>query len=194
MKKIVFFLVASLFQLSVYSQGANDEMEKRVHSKIDSTQSQNLVLIQSFEVNASLDKCWDAYSTKKGWQSWVAPLAEVNFKINGLIKTNYSKNGSIEDPSTIRLHVINYIPKKMITLQAELSNNFPEFMKKDAKDLFNIVHFEELDKGLTRITSYGIGYKNNPKYLQLMKYFISANEKGYMQLISYLETGQSTKF
>ncbi len=118
----------------------------------------------------------------------------MDFKINGLIKTNYNKNGTIGDASTIRLHVINYIPRKMITLQAELTNDFPEFMKKDAKDMYNIIHFEEVDQDHTRITSYGIGYKNNPKYLELMKFFISANEKGHTQLISYLETGQPTKF
>ncbi len=57
MKKTVFFLVTAFFSLINYSQSSNEEVEKRVHSKIDSTQSQNLVLAQSFEVNASLDAC-----------------------------------------------------------------------------------------------------------------------------------------
>ena len=102
----------------------------------------------------------------------------------------YNKNGSIGDDSTITLHIINYIPKRMLTLQAELNKNFPEFMKEDEKDLFNTILFEEISPTKTKVTSYGIGYKKNEKYMSLMKFFIQGNEQSYLNLISYLETGK----
>lgn len=85
------------------------------------------------------------------------------------------------------------MPKKLITLQAEITDNFPEFIKKEAKDFYNVTYFDESEKGKTNVKSYGIGYKNNPKYLSLMEYFIPANEKLLLNLILYLETDTKTK-
>ncbi len=60
-------------------------------------------------------------------------------------------------------------------------------MKEDADDFFNVIYFNEVEKGLTSIESYGIGYKNDSKYLSLMQYFIPANEMTLMKLITYIE-------
>ena len=190
MKKLFLQVIIFYFPIALIAQTAESSSEKRVTSVIDSTQSNNMVLKQTFIVNVALDSVCNAYTTKKGWESWATSIAEVDFKINGLIRTNYNKDGEIGDDSTITLHVINYIPKHMLTLQAEITKNFPEFMKTDEKDLFNMVLFEEISPSKTKVVSYGIGYKNNKKYMSLMKFFIQGNEQSYLNLISYLETGK----
>ncbi len=181
MKSIVFILCLVTFTSFTFGQ------EKRVTSKIDSTKSPELVLIQELAVKAPIDSVWNAYTTKKGWENWAVPLAEVDLKVGGYIKTNYNEKGIIGDSTTIVTHIINYVPKRLITLQAEITDNFPDFMKEDAKDFYNVIYFDETSNGHTNIKSFGIGYKNNPKYLSLMNYFIPANEKTLMSLIAYLE-------
>lgn len=181
MKKV--FLILCLASMTTLTFAQN----KRVISKIDSTKTPELVLIQELTVKAPIDSVWNAYTTKKGWENWAVPLAEVDLRVGGFIKTNYNAQGKIGDSTTIVTHIINYVPKRLLTLQAEISDNFPEFMKEDSKDFFNIIYFDELENGDTNIKSFGIGYKNNPKYLSLMSYFIPANEKTLMNLISYLE-------
>ncbi|MBR9845401.1 MAG: SRPBCC domain-containing protein [Algicola sp.] len=181
MKTILFILLFSSMSMMTFAQ------EKRVISQIDSTKTPELVLIQELTVKAPIDSVWKAYTTKKGWENWAVPLAEVDLKVGGVIKTNYNEQGKIGDSTTIVTHIINYVPKRLLTLQAEITDNFPEFMKKDAKDFYNIIYFDELENGQTTIKSFGIGYKNNPKYLALMNYFIPANEKTLMKLIAYLE-------
>lgn len=190
MKTYLFQIIIFCFSISVFAQNNNDISEKRVTSVIDSSKADNLVLKQSFVVNVPLDSVWNAYTTKKGWESWATAKAEIDFKINGIIKTNYNKDGEIGDETTITLNVVNYIPQRMLTLQAELTKNFPEFMKADEKDLFNMILFEAIEPSKTKVVSYGIGYKNNEKYMSLMKFFIQGNEQSYLNLISYLETGQ----
>lgn len=74
-----------------------------------------------------------------------------------------------------------------MTLQAEMTDNFPEFLKKDAENFYNVIYFDEVEQGMTNIKSFGIGYKNNPTYISLINYFIEANEKTLMSLIAYLE-------
>ena len=190
MKKLVFQLLLFCFPLVLIAQKPSEIAEKRVISVVDSSHTNNMVLRQTFEVNVPLDSVWKAYTTKKGWESWATSIADIDFKVNGLIRTNYNKDGKIGDDGTITLHIINYIPKRMLTLQAELTKNFPEFMKEDEKDLFNMILFEEITPSKTKVISYGIGYKNNEKYMSLMKFFIQGNEQSYLNLISYLETGK----
>lgn len=190
MKKLLFQIIVLCFPVLLIAQTAEDKSEKRITSVVDSSQTNNMVLKQSFFVNVPLDSVWNAYTTKKGWESWATAKAEIDFKINGIIKTNYNKNANIDDESTIILHITNYIPKRMLTLQAELTKNFPEFMKEDEKDLFNMILFEKISPTKTKVMSYGIGYKNNKKYMSLMKFFIQGNEQSYLNLISYLETGK----
>jgi uncharacterized protein YndB with AHSA1/START domain len=190
MKNILIIIFAVFLTSYSFGQEKNKTEEKRVLSKIDSTYNNELALIQEFIVNVPIDSVWNAYSTKKGWESWAVSIAEIDFKINGLIQTNYNKDGKIGDESTITLHILNYVPNRMITLQAEISKNFPEFMKEDEKDLYNIILFEELGISKTKVTSFGIGYKNNEKYKSLMQFFVKGNEQSYINLISYLETGK----
>lgn len=171
------------------AQQADEIKSNRITSIIDSSDTNNMVLVQSFIVNVPVDSVWDAYSTKKGWESWATAIAELDFRINGLIRTNYNIEGKIGDESTITLHIINYVPKQMLTLQAELTKNFPQIMQEDEKDLFNVVLFQPLSDDQTKVISYGIGYKKNEKYMSLMNFFIQGNEQSYLNLISYLESG-----
>ena len=176
-----------------FGQEKEKPKQERVVSTIDSTDSSGLVLIQEFTVDAPIDAVWEAYTTKQGWESWAVPFAEVNLKVGGVIKTNYSKTAAIDDSTTIVTHIINYVPKKLITLQAKITDNFSEFMKQEADDFYNVIYLDEVESGKTNVKSYGIGYKNTPKYLSLMEYFIPANEMTLLNLIAYLEEGTKIK-
>ena len=160
---------------------------KRIKSTIDSTSATELVLIQEFEVNVPVDSVWHAYTTGEGMESWAVPLAEVDLKVGGLIKTNYNQDGQLGDSTTIVTHIVNYVPKQVLTLQAEMTHNFPQFMRDEEKDFYNVIFFQKLGKNRTKVVSYGIGYKKTPKFLSLMEYFISANEAALEKLIGYLE-------
>lgn len=194
MKKYTLLLFSLFLYFFIFSQNDSLSTEKRIVSTIDSTYSNEIVLIQEFTVNVPLDSVWNAFTTKRGWESAFVAIAEIDFKVGGSIKTSYNKNAKIDDSTTIVNHIVNYVPKKILTLQPEISENFPEFMKKESKDFYNIVYFEEIDKRKTKIISFGIGYKNTPKYLSLMKFFIQGNEHSYLNLIKYLETGEKVKF
>ena len=187
MKKNILVLGLLLYPFLSFGQILN---ENRVISKIDSTNSIELVLIQEFIINVPVDSVWNAYTTKNGWESWATAIAEVDFKVSGTIRTNYNKDGKIGDESTITLHVLNYVQNRLITLQAELTKHFPKFMKEDEKDIYNVILFEEMGVSKTKVISYGIGYKNNEKYKSLMQFFIKGNEQSYYNLISFLETGK----
>ena len=181
------FVLIAFLLASLTGKSQDSLSQKRIVSYIDSTNSPELVMVQEFEVNASVQQTWEAYTTMKGYESCAVPLAEIELKVGGTIKTNYNKEGAIGDSSTIVTHIINYVPYQLLTLQAEINENFPEFMKKEAKGFYNVIYFEAVDSNRTKVKSYGIGYKNTAKYLELMNYFMIANESTLRQLINYLE-------
>ncbi|HBH24337.1 MAG TPA: hypothetical protein DDY13_13050 [Cytophagales bacterium] len=159
----------------------------RINTAVDTVGNSGLIMRQSFETEAPIDMVWAAYTTKKGWESWAVPLAEVDLKINGAIKTNYNPQGQIGDSATIVLHILNFIPQKLITLQAGITNNFPQFMQDEADDFYNIITFEKTENGGTKVISYGLGYKNEPRYHKMMHFFVKGNEQSLLQLLKYLE-------
>ncbi len=194
MKNIIFLIFALLLCSFLFSQKDTTLLEKRVISKIDSTHNNEIVLIQEFMVNVHLDSVWNAFTTKKGWESAFVAISEIDLRIGGTIKSSYNKNATIGDSTTIVNHIVNFVPKKILTLQAELSDHFPEFMKEDSKHFYNVIYFKAISEHKTKVESYGIGYKNTPKYLSLLKFFIKGNEDSYLNLIRYLETGEKVKF
>ena len=194
MNKLIAIALCTFLASCVTNNKITKENTPRVTSQIDSAYSPELVLIQEFSLNAPIEKVWAAYTTKQGWESWAVPIAEIDWKVGGLIRTNYNTKGKIGDAGTIVNHIVNYVPLKLITLQAELSPHFPEFMQKDAKDFYNVIIFNDIDDSHTKVESFGIGYKDTEKYQSLMKFFIPANEQSYMNLINYLEKGQKVEF
>ncbi len=171
--------------ISVFTLTA-DEKKKAISSEIVTEKNGDVFLIQEVHVKASIDKVWKAYTTSEGWRAWVAPVAEVDFKIGGVIKTNYRRGAKLNDRDTNTLRVINYVPKRVITLQADVSKNWPQILRENAKQMFNVITFHEKENG-TKILSYGIGYKDTPEFKKLLDFFVTANEKTFEKLIAYVE-------
>ncbi|MDX1439098.1 MAG: SRPBCC domain-containing protein [Rubricoccaceae bacterium] len=159
-----------------------------IASEVRMTDANERILIQTVWVDAPVEAVWNAYATAEGWMGWAAPLAEVDLRIGGTILTAYS--GEIGGPETNTLHIINYVPRELLTLKADISRNWPEVLKQDADNLSNVILFDEIEVGQTLITSYGMGYSDSSEYEQLMQFFIQANEGLYAGLKRYVEDGE----
>ncbi len=165
-----------------------------VYSRVDTTAAGELILIQSLTVKAPVDVVWDAYTTVDGWTAWSTPVAEIDLRAGGTIRTNYQIDGQIGDANTNTLYIRNYVPRALLTLQAEITGAWPEFMKEEADNLYNIVHFEQIDASSTRIASYGTGYKDDDRFGALMQFFINGNEETLERLRDYVESGTRATF
>ncbi len=121
-------------------------------------------------------------------------MAKIDLRAGGTIRTHYTPGARIGDPGTNVLHILNYVPQRVLTLRAELAANWPEVMKEDAGNLMNVVVFEPVAANRTHITSNGVGYRNTPAYENLLKFFIPANEGLYRKLKNFLEDGKRAEF
>ena len=161
-----------------------------VRSEMRVTDAGERILVQEGWFDAPVADVWAAYTTAEGWQGWAAPQASVDLRVGGTILTNYDPDAELGGPGTNTLHIVNYVPEEVLTLRAELSDNWPEIMKEDADRMSNVVVFRSHGDALTQVVSYGIGYRDVPEYDRLLAFFSEANVRLMRGLATYLATGE----
>ena len=146
-------------------------------SEIIKTDNGDLFLKHTIILEAGLDQVWDTFTTEAGVTAWMVPVARLDFRIGGSLKTHYARTAAIGDPGTIVLNVVNYAPHHFLTLQSDLNNAaLPPIAKENAHRLFNIIEFEALDNSRTKVVSWGIGYSTDPAWEPMLQFFIQGNE------------------
>lgn len=163
------------------------EPHARISSRVETTPAGELTLVETVDIEAPVSAVWEAYTTSKGFSSWAAPVAVVDLRAGGTIRTHYDPNARIGDPQTNTLRVVNYVPRRMLTLKADIAENWPAVLAAQAEHLYNVILFEAVADDRTRLVSYGLGYLDNPEMRELMTFFITANAQLYEQLIAALE-------
>lgn len=153
-----------------------------------------LVLIHEVELGAPPAVVWAAHTTAAGWQAWASPVAAVDLRVGGTIQTHYTAGASIGDPGTNTLHIINYSPERILTLQAEPSPSWPSSLMADAGRMYNVISFEAVTGGRTRLVSHGMGYRDTDEHRQMLEFFERANEGLYENLRAYVERGEQASF
>ena len=161
-----------------------------VHTESRTTAVGERIRVHTLELEAPVQKVWDACTTSEGWQAWSAPKVELDLRVGGQIRTHYDTSAKLGDEGTIYLEVLAYVPLELLTLRAEVSSNWPEIMKKDADRLSNVMLFQELGPERTRLISYGIGYGDAPEYEDLLEFFRAANVQLYRGLKRYVENDE----
>ena len=164
------------------------EEPPKVTSRIETTEAGERILVHEVLIDAPVEDVWRAHTTAAGWALWSSPLVEIDLRVGGTIRTHYDENAKLGDPGTNTLHIVNYVPRRVLTLKADISQNWPEVLKQDGDRLTNVILFEALGDNHSRLISYGIGYRDTPEYDNLMEFFIGANEMLYGKLITLLES------
>ncbi len=166
------------------------EKSPAVTSRVVKADNGERVLVQEAWLDAPVAKVWKAYTTEEGWTAWAAPQAKIDLRVNGNILTRYDVTGKIGEPGTNALTILNYVPDEILTLRADVSENWPEVLKKDADKLSNVIVFHRVSDTRTQVRSYGIGYSDAPELDELLKFFTKANEGLLKKLKVYVETGK----
>ncbi len=139
-----------------------------------------------YEIDAGIDSVWSAFTTTKGIQSWVAPLAEIDFRVGGKWRANYNAAGELGDPTTIENTILSFDPKRMISLK---TTTFPEGFpfEEAARDAWSVFYFSPISPGKTKITVVGLGYTDSEQSQKMRSFFAEANAYSLDQLNKALQ-------
>jgi uncharacterized protein YndB with AHSA1/START domain len=113
-------------------------------------------LVHEGIVPASIESVWASWTTTDGLTSWLAPHAEIDFRIGGKMRTNYYADGDLDDPRTIENTILSYDPYKMISIRvSKAPKDFP--FPNAVYDTWTVLYFESVrpDETLVRVVSNG---------------------------------------
>lgn len=173
--RIISTLIFSLaFMLAVKAQVKNTSYATATGEKV-----------LRLEAVLPVDKAtaWQYFTTDDKLKHWIAPLAHIELKTGGYIITNYDKNASLSDNSSIRLGIINYLENEMLTLKVKLNNNFPQKAQSEDQNLQEIIQLTEIDKTHTKITSSMLGWGTGPDWDKTYSFFEKGNTWTFMEIL-----------
>lgn len=172
-----------LFFLIVFS-GLNAQVTNTSYI----TTYQEKVLQITTIVPAERAEVWKLFTTDSGLIKWIAPVATINMKIGGWIRTNYDEKASTDDVTAIQLDIINYLENEMLILKVNLNDNFPEEAIKEDKNLQEIIQFIDMGNGTTKIISSMVGWGKGSYWDKTYSFFEKGNEWTYKEFMKIFST------
>ena len=178
MKKVMLIIVLGQLISTAKAQVANTSYV---------TQYGDRVLQLSVVVPIDIRETWKLFTTDEGLRKWIAPIAKIDMKIGGSIKTNYDPNKAIDDTTSIKLDIINYIEYEMLTLKVNLNNSFPPEAKREDKNLQEILQFVKVDGKKTKIVSSMVGWGQGSYWDKTYSFFEKGNEWTYKEILKLFD-------
>ena len=132
-------------------------------------------------VSAPVTAVWNAWATTAGLKSWLAPHAEIDLRIDGLMRSNYDPRGSLGDSGTIENRVLAYEPERMLSIKvAKAPEKFP--FRSKIGDMWTVLYFQPTSDGKTTIRIVGMGFGLDVESQKMKEFFKEGNAYTLAQL------------
>ncbi|MFZ6818533.1 SRPBCC family protein [Undibacterium sp. Ji22W] len=137
-------------------------------------------------VNAPVREVWKAWTTADGLKAWLAPHAEFDLRLGGLMRTNYSKSGSLSDDGTIENRVLAFESERMIAIQVSRApTKFP--FPNAVKNMWTVLYFLPDGESRTTLRIVGLGFSDDPESAKMREFFKRGNEYTLSELQKYYQ-------
>ena len=132
-------------------------------------------------VSAPVAAVWNAWATTAGLKSWLAPHADIDLRIDGLMRSNYDPKGSLGDSGTIENRVLAYEPERMLSIKvAKAPEKFP-FVSRIG-DMWTVLYLYPTPDGKTRLRIVGMGFGTDVESQKMKEFFKEGNAYTLAQL------------
>jgi uncharacterized protein YndB with AHSA1/START domain len=131
-------------------------------------------LVHEAVIDAPLLDVWNVWSTSEGLSAWMAPHAEIDLRVGGLMRANYNPEGELGDPQTIVNTVLSFEPQKMISIKVvKTPEGFP--FPNAITQMWSVIYFTEIDAKKTAVREASLGFTADPESQQMRKFFDRGN-------------------
>ena len=131
-------------------------------------------LVTEGTISAPVKAVWEAFTTTDGLKSWMAPLADIDLRLDGKMRANYRADGTLGDTNTIVNRILSFEPERMLSIrvdQAPTGFPFPEAVK----SMWTVIHFEPAAENRTRMQVVGLGFTDQPESVRMRAFFERGN-------------------
>lgn len=126
-------------------------------------------------VEGPIDEVWGAFATSEGLRSWMAPHAEIDLRVDGLMRTNYRPEGSLGDRTTIVNRVLAFEPLRMLSIRvASPPEGFP--FPDAVKAMWTVMYFDRLDARRTNLRVVSLGFTDDEQSAKMRAFFEKGND------------------
>jgi uncharacterized protein YndB with AHSA1/START domain len=132
-------------------------------------------------VEASLERVWTAFTTSEGLRSWLAPHAEIDLRVGGLMRTNYNQQGQLGDPQTIENTILSFEPGRMLSIRvSKAPATFP--FPNAVRQMWSVVYFEAAGPERTTVREVSLGFSTDEESQRMRAFFNQGNATTLSQL------------
>ena len=132
-------------------------------------------------VGAPVSAVWSAWATTAGLKGWLAPHADIDLRIDGLMRSNYDPKGNLGDPGTIENRVLAYEPERMLSIKvAKAPEDFP--FRSKISDMWTVLYFQPTPDGKTTLRIVGMGFGPDDESQKMKEFFKQGNAFTLAQL------------
>lgn len=131
-------------------------------------------LVTEGAIEAPVKAVWEAFTTTAGLRSWMAPLADIDLRLDGKMQANYRADGTLGDTNTIVNRILSFEPERMLSIrvdQAPTGFPFPEAVK----SMWTVIHFEPGSGNRTHMRIVGLGFTDTPESVRMRAFFDKGN-------------------
>lgn len=125
-------------------------------------------------VAAPVAAVWSAWTTADGLQAWLAPLADIDLRLDGLLRVQYQPQGHLGDASTIENRILAFEPQRMLALRvAKAPEGFA--WRQRVGEMWTVLSFEPTAEGQTRLRITSLGLADDDEAQRMRAYFDKGN-------------------
>ena len=138
-------------------------------------------LIHEGIVEAPLTEVWNVWSTGEGLRLWMAPHAEIDLRVGGLMRANYNPDGQLGDSQTIVNTVLSFEPKRMISIRVVKAPDgfpFPNAMAQ----MWSVIYFAAASANKTAVREVSLGFGSDEESQRMRAFFNKGNAATLSQL------------
>ena len=132
-------------------------------------------------VSAPVAEVWSAFATSEGLRSWMAPHADIDLRVDGLMRANYKPEGTLGDGSTIVNRVLSFEPRRMLSMRvAKAPDDFP--FPGAIMAMWTVVYFDDLPDAKTRVRVVSMGFTPDAESQKMRAFFERGNAYTLMKV------------
>lgn len=132
-------------------------------------------------VEAQLDQVWTVFTTREGLRSWLAPHAEIDLRVGGLMRTNYNAQGQLGDAQTIENTILSFEPQRMLSIKvAKAPADFP--FPNAIRQMWTVIYFAPAAPSRTNIREVSLGFGTDQESQRMRTFFTQGNATTLSQL------------
>lgn len=132
-------------------------------------------------VAAPVAEVWKAWTTKAGLESWLAPHADIDLRVGGLMRSTYDPKGRLGDAGTIENRLLAVERERLLTIQvAKAPDDFP--FRPIVSSMKTTLTFEPTADNRTLVRISATGFTDEVESQRMKNFFSRGNARTMTQL------------